>query len=496
MASLVLGLDIGTTSTKAVLADPAAGVVAQASAPAGLSSPRAGWAEADPALWWRNVCRLVPEVLAQTGVTAADLAAVATTGMVPAVIVTDANLSPLRPAILQNDARATEEIRSLSGRLRHLDLVTLTGSALTQQSVAPTLLWLARHEPDTWQRVSQVLGSYDWIATALGAAPHVEQNWALESGLYGLADWSLLTEVADAAGVPASALPAIANPGTVIGAVSAAAAEQTGLRAGTPIVTGGADHVLSAYAAGLARPGDWLVKLGGAGDILVVTGDVLIDRRLYLDAHPRAGLWLPNGCMATSGSLIRWFQSIAGDAPVAELEQAAAAATPAELICLPYFLGEKSPLHDPDLRGAFLGLHLGHGTGDLYRAILEAIAYGFRQHAEIFAERGIALAATARVSNGGSRSLVWKQILADALGVPLEPVLDHPGAALGAALAAAVGSGLLTGWEDAAPLITIGEPVRPDRSLAGRYDEAYQIYRQAAEVLTPVSHRLARRSTS
>lgn len=494
MASLVLGLDVGTTGTKAVLADPLSGVIAQASAPAGLSSPHAGWAEADPAQWWRNVCELIPRVLGAGKVTAGDIAAVATTGMVPAVVVTDATKTPLRPAILQNDARASHEIRLLSDALGHLDLVALTGSALTQQSVAPTLLWLARHEPDTWARVSHVFGSYDWLAVALGASPHVERNWALESGLYAMEDWSLLTEVADAAGVASFVLPDIAKPGTAVGTVSPAAAEQAGLRAGTPIVTGGADHVLSAYAAGLASPGDWLVKLGGAGDILAVTEYALVDPRLYLDAHPRDGLWLPNGCMATSGSLIRWFASIAGDAPVAELEQAAAAAAPAEVICLPYFLGEKSPLHDPDLRGAFLGLHLGHGTGDLYRAILEAIAYGFRQHAEIFAERGVVLAKAARVSNGGSRSRVWKQILADALGVPLEPILDHPGAALGAALAAAVGSGLLPAWEDAAPLITVGTPVEPDPSLAGRYEQAYQIYREAAEVLTPVSHRLARRS--
>jgi xylulokinase len=254
--------------------------------------------------------------------------------------------------------------------------------------------------------------------------------------------------------------------------------------------------VLSAYAAGLAIPGDWLVKLGGAGDILAVTAEPLVDWRLYLDAHPRDGLWLPNGCMATSGSLIRWFQSIAGDAPVAELEAAAAASTPAELICLPYFLGEKSPLHDPDLRGAFLGLHLGHKKGDLYRSILEAIAYGFRQHAEILAERGVALRPAARVSNGGSKSRVWKQILADALGVPLEPILDHPGAALGAALAAGVGSGLVANWSGSAAFVTIGEPVQPDLSLAGRYAEAYSIYRDAGAALTGISHRLARRSTT
>ncbi|HEY1821035.1 MAG TPA: FGGY-family carbohydrate kinase, partial [Trebonia sp.] len=207
-------------------------------------------------------------------------------------------------------------------------------------------------------------------------------------------------------------------------------------------------------------------------------------------------------CMATSGSLIRWFQSVSGSAsnpaPVAELEAEAIAAGPAELICLPYFLGEKSPLHDPDLRGAFLGLHLGHTRGDLYRAILEGIAYGFRHHAEIFTERRVALRTTARVSNGGSKSMVWKQILADALGVALEPVLDHPGAALGAALAAAVGTGAQA-WATAASvpgMVTIGAPIEPDPAHAARYAEAYQIYRDAGAALTPISHRLATRSTS
>jgi xylulokinase len=198
--------------------------------------------------------------------------------------------------------------------------------------------------------------------------------------------------------------------------------------------------------------------------------------------------------MATSGSLIRWFQSVTGNVPVTDLEGEAAGSEPALLLCLPYFLGEKSPVHDPDLRGAFIGLHLGHTRGDMYRAILESVAYGFRQHAEIFAELGVKLR-DGRVSNGGSGSRVWKQILADALGVPLSPVLDHPGAALGAALAAAVGVGLLGDWVDAGPIVAIGDPVEPDPALRDRYTETYQIYRDAAVALTGVSHRLARRST-
>ena len=519
MPTLVLGIDVGTTSTKVVLADPAAGVVAQASESVALSSPRPGWAEADPARWWANLSALVPAVLtaayAVTGisVTVNDIAAVATTGMVPAVIPVDKAGRPLRGAILQNDARATAEIRELAAALPDLDFVARTGSALTQQSVGPTLLWLARHEPDAWASTVSVLGSYDWLATRLGAAPQVERNWALESGLFELGPDGALTPLhpvrdalASLAGIKPEVVPPVADPGTVIGEVSRGAAAETGLRPGTPIVAGGADHVLSAYAAGLANPGDWLVKLGGAGDILVVSGHPLVDERLYLDAHPVAGLWLPNGCMATSGSLIRWFQSVSGGAPVAELEAEAIAATPAELVCLPYFLGEKSPLHDPDLRGAFLGLHLGHTRGDMYRAILEGVAYGFRHHAEIFTERKVALRTTARVSNGGSKSRVWKQILADALGVALEPVLDHPGAALGAALAASVGADAGASgapapqaWAAAASIpgmVTIGAPIEPDPAHAARYAQAYRIYREAGAALTPISHQQARRSTS
>src|ERR1700733_2162901 len=517
MATLVLGIDLGTPSAKVVLADPAVGVLAQASEPVALSSPHPGWAEADPAQWWADLTPLVPAVLAAasaaTGksVTKDDIAAVATTGMVPAVIPVDDAGRPLRRAILQNDARATAEIRELAAALPGLDFVARPGSALTQQSVGPTLLWLARHEPDTWASAAIVQGSYDWLAGRLGAAPHVERNWALESGPFGAEKDGALTPLqpvrdtlARLAGIKPDVIPPVADPGTVIGEVSGRAAAETGLRPGTPIVAGGADHVLSAYAAGLARPGDWLVKLGGAGDILVVSGHPLVDERLYLDAHPVSGLWLPNGCMATSGSLIRWFQSVSGGAPVAELEAEAIAAAPAELICLPYFLGEKSPLHDPDLRGAFLGLHLGHTRGDMYRAILEGIAYGFRHHAEIFTERQVALRPSARVSNGGSKSLVWKQILADALGVVLEPVLDHLGAALGAALAAAVGTDSSAGtgasgapapqaWAAAASvpgLVTIGAPIEPDPAHAGRYAEAYQIYRDAGAALTPISHQL------
>ena len=494
MADLLLGIDIGTTGTKAVLLDASAGrVVASASRPAALHTPGPGIAEADTADWWGNICELVPELLRIAGADNGAIATVAASGMVPAVVPLDRAGTPLRRAILQNDARAGKEIDELSEQLRALDLVALTGSALTQQSVAPTVVWLRRHEPRVLASLGTLAGSYDWAARALGARPHVEQNWAIESGLFDL-DGQVLDPVVSAAGIEPEWLPEVVAPGQIVGEVSGGAAEETGLRAGTPIVVGGADHVLSAYSAGLSRPGDWLVKLGGAGDILVTTDQAFTDPHLYLDAHPVPDLWLPNGCMATSGSLIRWFQSLVGGAPLAELDDEAQERAPGAILCLPYFLGEKSPLHDPNLRGAFVGLHLGHDRAALYRAVLEAVAFGFRHHLEVLADRGVALD-QARVSNGGAASQLWKQIHADVLGVTLHPVLDHPGASLGAAQVAGVGVGLLEDWGVVVDHVTLGEAVEPDESLAAFYAERYQLWRELGDALTPYSHHLATRGS-
>ena len=402
----------------------------------------------------------------------------------------------LRRAILQNDARAVAEISELSEELEleGFDALTRTGSALTQQSVAPTWRWLARHEPEVAGAAAAMVGSYDWVAMALGADVHVESNWALESGLYELSGERAHTVTA-AAGVPDKICARILRPGEIAGAVSETAARATSLRAGMPIYVGGADHVLAAYAAGLNAPGDWLVKLGGAGDILVVTDAQALDWRWYLDAHPKPGLWLPNGCMATSGSLLRWVQHVVGGVSLAELDAEADAAQPASIICLPYFLGEKSPLHDPDLRGALVGLHLGHGRGDVFRAAMEAVGYGFKNHVDAFSEAGISLR-HARVSNGGSGSHVWKQIVADVLGVELTSLVDHGGASLGAALVAAVGSGAMRDWDAGSEYVVTGEVVTPRQENARLYKEAYEMYLELQRTLAPTAHRLARSGRS
>jgi xylulokinase len=494
MADLLIGVDIGTTATKVTVFDPSCGVVAARAATTPHYSAHAGWSEAHTASWWGNVCGLVPEALAAANAKGTDVQGVACSGMVPAVVLLDEQGRVLRPAILQNDARAADEITELGSALDRLayDVLAHTGSALTQQSVAPTWRWLARHEPDVLDRTAVVVGSYDWLAVELGAELHVEANWALESGLYEMSG-EIAAPVLEAAGVPARVCPPVGVPGQAIGEVNGPASQATSLPQGVPIYVGGADHVLAAYAAGLGTTGDWLVKLGGAGDILVVTDTPAIDRRWYLDAHPEPGRWLPNGCMSTSGSLLRWFQTTVGGPLLAQLDREAGTAAPASVICLPYFLGEKSPLHDPDLRGAFVGVHLGTSRGDMFRACMEATAFGFRNHVDAFAEAGVKLD-EGKVSNGGSGSMMWKQIVADVLGRELTSVVDHGGASLGAAFVAGVGAGVLPDWEAATRFVKAGPVIHPLREHAGVYQEAYEMYLELQHALAPVSHRLAARS--
>jgi xylulokinase len=489
---LLLGIDLGSSGVKATLVSPERGIVASTSREVALYSDFVGWAEADPQEWWRATCEVIAQLLSETGASNNDVKALAVSGMVPAVVICDQEGVPLRRAILQNDARATNEIRELQRALEHLDLLRLTGSVLSQQSVSPTVLWLARSEPALWSRTISVQGSYDWLARQFGASAHVEQNWALESGLYDL-DLRPLEAVPAATKISWPALLPVLRPGTVAGEVSVAAARASGLKPGTTIVVGGADHVLSAYGAGLVKTGDTLIKLGGAGDILAVSKKVFLDRRLYLDAHPIPGSWLPNGCMATSGSVLRWEQALFDGVALDVLDEEARNSRPGALVSLPYFLGEKTPLHDPDLRGVIAGLHLGTTRGDLHRSFLEGIAYGFKAHVDVFNEGGLVLG-DVRVTNGGSRSRLWREILSDVLHRDLISIINHPGASYGAAVIAGIGIGLIHDWTYVAGALEKGEVISPNPENVVIYEERYQQFLQLSLSSAPISHSLARSS--
>jgi xylulokinase len=506
MNGLLLAIDVGTTATKCLLLDARRGVVAEYERPVALSSARPGWAEEDPQEWWANVLELTAEAVAGAG--SRPIAAVGVTGMVPAVVCLDAGGRPLRAAMLQNDARADREIAELREALAGADVLQRTGSPVTQQSVGPKLLWLRRHEPGVLARTASVCGSYDFIASRLtgtaaaggrGATPAaspaaagpVEANWALESGLYDFRAGAWASDICEACGVDPGWLGPVVPSGSVAGI---AAAEAVPGLAGVPVVTAGADHVAGAFAAGLVDGGDLVVELGGAGNILAASTEPVVDERLYLDHHLVPGGWVPNGCMATTGSLVRWFQrEIGAGAPLEALDaEAAEAGTGAGgLVLTPYLLGEKTPLNDPLARGIVVGLHLGHRRGHLFRAVLEGVAFAFRHHVDVLRELGVR-ADRVNLTGGGAGSALWRQIIADALALPVVRRDHRSGAALGAAFAAGMGAGVLDSWSDITRLAGAGETTTPDPQSAGRYDELYAVYRSLYPALLSQQHTLAR----
>ncbi len=258
-----------------------------------------------------------------------------------------------------------------------------------------------------------------------------------------------------------------------------AAARHLGLAEGTPVVAGSADHIASAFSAGIKDPGDLLVKLGGAGDILYAMDDWAVDPRLFLDYHVVPGKFLINGCMAASGSIIKWFhQNFAKDADYETLDDEGTEipAGSEGLIVLPYFLGEKTPIHDPLARGVFFGLNLGHTRGHIYRAIVEGISFGFLHHMEVLADLGLH-AKKVRVTNGGARSQLWKQVTANVLGLPLEQIASHPGSSLGAAFIAGMGVGVFEDWAEIERFIVVSGVVEPDPEAHQLYLRLFRIYR-------------------
>jgi len=499
--ALFAGIDIGTTSTIGILVDERGGVVARATRDCDLHSVKPTWAEEDPAQWWDNTCAILQEMLA--GRDAGEVAAVGITGMVPALVLLDGDGEVLRRSIQQNDARTTREVTEMAQEVDAAAFLAKTGNGVNQQLVAPRLRWLARHEPELLARARTMFGSYDYIAWKLTGERCVEHNWALEAGFMDVARNAVDADLVALGRCDAAIMPEVRASHEIAGQVTPEAAAATGLKAGTPVVAGCADHVASAFVAGVVDPGDLLIKFGGAGDVLLASPKPVTDPRMFLDFHIVPGLYLTNGCMAASGSVLKWIArhfagaeaaaaEQAGESVFARLDRMAADVGPGAggVVLLPYFLGEKTPLHDPFARGTLVGLALHHHLGHVWRAALEAVVFGFRHHIDVFADMGLPVTRVV-ASDGGSQSRLWMQIAADALGQPVQLVTGHPGSCLGAAYVAAMGVGAFDGWDEIGRYVARGELIAPDSTMKARYDEAYGIYRETYERLKPLYPRLS-----
>jgi len=478
----LVGIDIGTTAVKTVLVDAEDGfVIAAASAQHKLASPAPGWSEENPEDWWRNVILTIRECLAIAGAEPRSVKGIGVSGMVPALVLLDARGTPLRPSIQQSDARTHNEIITLREAIDDERFFSIAGSQLNQQMIGPKILWLRTHEPGTLSAATRILGSYDFIVHRLTGEYSVERNWALESGLFDVEreDWS--EELLELAGLDRSKLPAVHRPEDRVGTVTRIAAEATGLAEGTPVVAGTADHVSSAFMAGIEGDDDLLLKLGGAADILCATDRLVTDRRLYIDFHILPGKYLLNGCMASSGSIIEWLAKDIlgrGTSSYAELDAAADLVPVGSegIVILPYFIGEKTPILDPLARGVIFGITLHHTPAHIHRAIMEGVAYGFLHHIEVMRENGC-VPRQIYVSNGGAVSGTWGRILSSVVGQRIHVLGSTPGSCLGAAFVAGMGVGCYESWAQARGWRKITHVIDPSPEEHSRYQRFYSLYR-------------------
>ncbi|MBN8998941.1 MAG: FGGY-family carbohydrate kinase [Rhizobiales bacterium] len=486
---MFLGLDIGTTSTIGILIELPDRVVGIESRPVTFSAPKAGWAEEDPREWWENV-RAILAAFADRGVDLGKIEGIGVTGMLPAVVLLDNAGQLIRPSIQQSDGRCGAEVELLKQEVDPDRFLRKAGNGINQQLVTAKLRWIERHEPENFARIATVFGSYDYINWRLTGRRAIEQNWALEAGFVDLDRLDISPDLVALAHIPPHALPPRSVSHSILGAVTAEAAAATGLTEGTPVVGGAADLIASALGAGLSAEGDVLLKFGGSVDVLVATDKVAPDARTYLDHHLVPGLWVPNGCMATGGSGLNWFvRTFAGAEAVvaagkgltthAYLDQLAAETPPGAdgLFALPYFLGEKTPIHDPLARGIFHGISLSHGLPHFWRALLEGYAYAVAHHIEVMRDMGHQ-PQRYLVSDGGSNSRLWMQIVADVLQAPLQTLTGHPGSCLGAAWTAAVGTGATTDWGGVSAFVHRAAIVEPRPEQAELYRAGYHRFRR------------------
>ncbi len=451
----LLGLDVGTGGTRALVIDESGVVVAAATADhAPFASPRTGWAEQHPDDWWRACTEAVPRALEAAGIEAPAIAAVGFSGQMHGASLLDRTGEVVRPALLWCDQRTQAECDEITARVGAARLIELTCNPALTGFTLPKMLWVRRHEPDAWARVRHVLLPKDYVRYRLTGVHATDVADASGTLLFDVAGRRWSHEMLGALEIDRTLMPEAFESPQVTGSVSAAGAAATGLRAGTPVVAGGGDQAAGAVGMGIVQPGAVSATIGTSGVVFAATDRPALDPkgRVHTFCHAVPGRWHVMGVTQAAGLSLRWFRDRFGSGqddgrdPYERLaDEAMGVPAGADgVLWAPYLMGERTPHLDADARAALVGLAESHHRGHIIRAILEGVAFSLRDSLEILREMGVPVTAI-RVGGGGARSALWRQVQADVYGQSVETVQAEEGAAYGAALLAGVGAGV---WPD------------------------------------------------
>jgi xylulokinase len=480
-----LGVDIGTYESKGVLVDREGRVLASAVRPHELLVPRAGWAEHRAEEdWWGDFVWLTRALIAQSGIAGSAIRAVGTSAIGPCVLPVDAEGAPLSNAILYGvDTRSAQEIEDLTDAIGADQIFERCGNALTSQSTGPKILWLKRNRPDIYSRASKFLNSTSFLVHRLTCRFVVDHYTAANSSpLYLINEqaWSsaLAPDVTEI-----ERLPELAWTTEIAGGVTRRAAEATGLAVGAPVIVGTIDAAAEAISVGVLDVGEMMLMYGSTVFTILVTGERIRDKRLWHAPWLFPGKHACMAGLATSGTLTHWFadqfaRDLDPKTAMALLAAEAAASPPGAngLVALPYFSGERTPIHDTHAKGAMLGLTLAHTRADVYRAIIEGIAFATNHILETYAEAA-ATPRSIRAVGGGLRNPLWTQATSDVSARTQEVRKIGLGASYGDAFLAALAIGDVT-----KEAIEVWNPpvarIQPDPTTSEIYRRRYGVFRE------------------
>lgn len=493
-----LGIDSSTTGVKALVINSQGEVAGTVTTEIPYSTPKPLWSEQDPAVWWQGAVNSIRQVLKETGLDGSDIAAVGLTGQMHGLTLLDEAGQVLRPAILWNDQRTGAECDDIRARLGKERLIQITGNDALTGFTAPKILWVQKNEPEVYAKTRHILLPKDYVRYKLTGDFAVDKADGAGMLLFDLAkrDWS--PEMLAALEIPVEWLPQTYEGPAVTGHISAEAAETTGLKAGTPVVGGGGDQAAQAVGVGVVQSGIIALTLGTSGVVFASTNEPFIEPegRLHAFCHSVPGRWHLMGVMLSAAGSLRWYRDTL--APGVDFDSLLAPAKDVPpgsegLLFLPYLTGERTPHPDPLARGAFVGLTVRHNQAHFSRAVIEGVAFGLRDSFELMKSAGLAEITQVRVSGGGAKSPLWRQILADTLNAELVTVNTTEGAAYGAALLAGVGVGAWADVDTACQTsIKITGSTQPQADGAAKYDQVYAEYRRLYPALKGISHNLSR----
>jgi len=478
-----LGIDVSTTATKALLMDAGGQVVAVASTNYPFETPRPLWSEQHPELWWAGAQKSILAVLRQSGIDSAQIGGIGLTGQMHGLVLLDKTGTVLRPAILWNDQRTQSQCDEIHHRIGREKFIQITGNVALTGFTAPKILWVKENEPEIYAKAAHVLLPKDFVRYKLTDDFATDKADGAGTVLLALQarDWS--GEVLSALDIPRDWMPPLYEGTQITGRVTPAAASATGLVAGTPVMAGGGDQAAQAVGVGAVTPGIVGLTVGTSGVVFATTPSALIEPegRLHAFCHAVPGMWHFMGVMLSAAGSLQWYRDtlapgMSFDELLKEAESVPAGSEGLQF--LPYLSGERTPYPDPLARGAFIGLTVRHGRGHLTRAVLEGVAFGLKDSFTLIQNAGLGAISQVRASGGGTKSALWRQILASVLEAEVVTVNTTEGASYGAALLAAVGAGqyVSVGAACETAIQVTGRTV-PDAAQVGAYRRAYPVYR-------------------